>query len=213
MKKILIAALAVIILAVSCEGTGSGEHGMKGTFVTDSGISVELSCAYDVYASETQGIYVHALMFTNAEGAVNNDDYVLANGERADAFMVMFFSLSDQVGSGDIPPMNMDMMGGLPEFPGWMYAMAVGFEGTADPDNPKDLYILEGDAEEDGQPVLNVVRNGDMYEISFRDVVLYDGEGKPVKGTLLYEGKLDRMDGSGMLGDVQADLMSLMSVK
>lgn len=213
MKKILYAALAAMVLAVSCDGKGGEEPEVKGSFVTDSGVSFDVSAACDIYASETQGIYVHALTFTNTEGAINNDDYVLAKGQRADAFMVMFFSLSDQLGSGDIAPINIDMVGGLPELSGWMFAMAAGFEGTADPDNPKDLYILEGDAEEDGQPVLNVVRNGDMYEISFRDVVLYDGEGKPVKGTLLYEGKLDRMDGSGMLGDVQADLMSLMSVK
>lgn len=208
MKKILVAALAAMVLAVSCDGTGSEEPEVKGSFVTDSGISVDLRSACDIYASTAMGFHAHALMFTSADG-VSGVDYVPAEGERVDSFLLMLFSSSDELESGDIPPLSLDATAGMPELPGWMSVIAAGFVGTDDPDSPEPLYGLDGTPDDEGQPVLNVVRNGDMFEISFRDVILYDGEGNTVKGTLLYEGKIELIDGNGTDVDVQAGLMSL----
>lgn len=205
MAAIVIMALA----AASCERTGKDENpdGPKGTF-TAEGITATFDQAADIYAYE-DGMYVHGLVFSNIDINATEDNLMLEKGQRVDAFMTLYMSLSKDIPTNDIPAFSMD--GILPTLPGWMVMIAAGYEGSAIPDEPKVLYEMECQVDgEISQPAVKIEKNGDSYKVRIDGVIMYDAvQDKEIKGTLTYEGPIPSINNPEIFGDSEAAMRQL----
>lgn len=203
MKKNLFMSLLLASAALlgSCDGNLSGGgDGTEGGSFEGGGISKSYKYATDYYAygTDTEGVYSHILLFTNIPYTPDDD---LAEGEKLDAFMVYYLSDSEELGTSTMSWADYWTDGDLNIFehiPCFVGMNAFGETGTAQGETTDD-YSYDLDIPNAGNVKVNVVRNGDSYEIVVKDIPFeeYDDDYNPVskfKGNFSFRGQVKSVD-------------------